>query len=104
MQEWHVNSIGGHSNSHSLFTLQQQVTCLSFSSFVPDLMVAGYSGGLIAVYSLRSSKALVVVQVWQSTVLPAALMQIQDWMYILPSYSDSKCHKGRQILQHLLPC
>lgn len=82
MQEWHVNSTGGQSNSHSLFTLQQQVTCLSFSPFVSDLMVAGHSGGLIAVYSLRSSTALMVVQVQQSTVLPAAHMHMQDWMNI----------------------
>ena len=71
MQEWRLNSTGGRCDSHRLCALQQQVTCLSFSPFVPDLMVAGHSGGLIAVYSLRSSTALMVVQVRQFTVLPA---------------------------------
>lgn len=79
MQEWHLNSTGGRCSSHSLFRLQHQVTCLSFSPFVPDLMVAGHSGGLIAVYSLRSSTPLMVIQVQQLTVLPVPPMQIQDW-------------------------
>ena len=69
MQEWRLNSIGGRCDSRSIFALQQEVACLSFSPFVPDLMVAGHSGGLIAVYSMRSSTALMVVQVRQSTKL-----------------------------------
>ena len=72
MQEWRLNSTDARCDSHSLFRLQQQVTCLSFSPFVPDLMVAGHSGGLIAVYSLPSSTPLMVIQVQQLTIEPTS--------------------------------
>ncbi|KAL3141663.1 hypothetical protein ABBQ32_004355 [Trebouxia sp. C0010 RCD-2024] len=60
---WHIGSTEGLCDEDGFSKLQQQVTCLSFSPFVANLMVVGHSGGLIAVYSMHSSTALMVVQV-----------------------------------------
>lgn len=63
LQVWHIGSTEGLCDEDGFSKLQQQVTCLSFSPFVANLMVVGHSGGLIAVYSMHSSTALMVVQV-----------------------------------------
>ena len=42
---------------------QSQVMCISFSPFMVDVWVAGYTGGIMAVYSLTSSRPMLVTQV-----------------------------------------
>ncbi|KAL3153591.1 hypothetical protein ABBQ38_011579 [Trebouxia sp. C0009 RCD-2024] len=57
---WHIGSTQGLCAEDGF---SKQATCLSFSPFVANLMVAGHSEGLIAVYSMHSSTALMVAQV-----------------------------------------
>lgn len=64
LQEWHLDDkAGALPSSNSVPWLDRQVMCLSFSPLLPALWLAGHSGGVIAVYSLKSSKPLLVTQV-----------------------------------------
>lgn len=60
LEVWHIGSTQGLCAEDGF---SKQATCLSFSPFVANLMVAGHSEGLIAVYSMHSSTALMVAQV-----------------------------------------
>ncbi len=64
LQVWHLQDKAGTlSIPSNVCGPQEQVTCISFSPLIADVLVAGHTGGVIAVYSLKSSKPLLVTQV-----------------------------------------
>ena len=100
MQEWRLHS-SGEPGDHkdSFLEVHEQVMCLCFSPFVPKLMAAGYSGGRIAIYSVQSSRALVMVQVLRLLFLCSLLRKTMDATSLL----QKQCTRHRSYTLTVAP-
>ncbi|DBA89068.1 TPA: hypothetical protein ACH3X1_016247 [Trebouxia sp. C0004] len=74
---------------------QTQVTCISFSPFMADVWVAGHTGGIMAVYSLTSSRPMLVMQAGEQDIIAVT------WSPTKPSLVMALNSHSQLILLHI---
>ncbi|DBA69247.1 TPA: hypothetical protein ACH3X2_012991 [Trebouxia sp. C0005] len=74
---------------------QLQVTCISFSPFMLDVWVAGHTGGIMAVFSLTSSRPMLVAQAGEQDIIAVT------WSPTKPSLVMALNSHSQFILLHI---